>query len=297
MAALQLKQLSNRSYYLQAPALMGIYVTEDRAILIDSGNDREAGRQILKLYSERGWHLDLIVNTHSNADHIGGNSFLQKRTGCRIAATRLEAAFIQDPVLEPAFLYGGFPPSELRNKFLMAQPSQVTDIIPSSGAVLDTGLEAIPLQGHFFDMIGIRTPDNVVFLADCLFPVSIIEKYHIFFLYDLQAHFETLRRVEELDADWYIPSHGKPMQDVGSLVGENRRKIEEILGVVLSCCREPSSVEQVVAEVCARYGIELVANQYVLVTSTIRSYLTYLKHENEVDVVLGGGKMLWHRGG
>jgi glyoxylase-like metal-dependent hydrolase (beta-lactamase superfamily II) len=296
MAALKLKQLVNRSYYIPAPALMGIFTRGDRVVLIDSGNDKEAGRQILKLCEERGWLLDLIVNTHSNADHIGGNAFLQKKTGCRIAATRLEAAFIQDPVLEPAFLYGGYPPGDLRNKFLMAHPSKVTDIISPSGEVLDTGLAAIPLPGHYFEMVGIRTPDDVVFLADCLFPESIMTKYHIFFLYDLGAHLETLKRIQTLEAEWYVPSHGVPTNDIGGLVEMNRKKIEEILSVILSFCVEPASVEGIVTCVCTRYEIELDANQYALVTSTIRSYLSYLETMDEVEKVLEGGRLLWQGG-
>ena len=29
------------------------------------------------------------------------------------------------------------------------------------------GFELLPLPGHFFDMVGFRTPDDVVYLADC----------------------------------------------------------------------------------------------------------------------------------
>ena len=39
-----------------------------------------------------------------------------------------ERAFMQYPVLEPAYLFRGFPPAELRNKFLMAKPCAVRDV-------------------------------------------------------------------------------------------------------------------------------------------------------------------------
>ena len=165
----------------------------------------------------------------------------------------------------------------------MAKPSKVSDIIPSSGAVLDTGLEAHALPGHFLDMIGIGTPDDVIFLADCLFPENIINKYHIFFLYDIRAHLETLETVTSLSAEWYIPSHGKPMRDIDGLIRINRQKIGEIVETVIQCCRN-CSFNEVLAGLCDTYSIDLNAEQYVLVGSTLRSYLSYLKDEGRPPV-------------
>ncbi len=292
MASTALKHIAGNTYVIQAPVIMGVYIRDNRAVLIDSGNDREAGRQVLKILNEQGWTLELIINTHSNADHIGGNQFLQKRTSCKIAATRLEAAFIQDPVLEPAFLYGGFPFRDLQSKFLMAKPSNVTDIIPSSGAVLETGLEAHALPGHFLNMIGITTPDSVIFLADSLFPENIMNKYHVFYLYDIRAHFETLHAVSSMNAEWYIPSHAKPMRDIHRLVHINRQKIDEILETVLHCCKS-HSFDEVLAKLCDRYSIDLNAEQYVLVGSTLKSYLSYLKDEGRVECIYRQGRTLW----
>jgi len=79
------------------------------AIAIDSGGDEDAGRRILRECERLGVTLAALINTHSNADHCGGNAFLAKRTGCIIAATELEGTFLQYPQLEPSFLAGGFP--------------------------------------------------------------------------------------------------------------------------------------------------------------------------------------------
>ncbi len=74
-------------------------------------------------------------------------------------------AFTQYPVLEPSFLYGGYPFKELRNKFLMAQPSGALPLTPE---VLPEGLEMMAVNGHSFSMSAIKTDDGVWFLADCL---------------------------------------------------------------------------------------------------------------------------------
>ena len=51
--------------------------------------------------------------------------------------------------------------------------------------VLPEEFEIIPLPGHFFDMIGIRTPEDVVYLADCLSSKETLDKYQIGFIYDV----------------------------------------------------------------------------------------------------------------
>ncbi|MHB8766852.1 MAG: hypothetical protein ACYDA8_21285 [Deferrisomatales bacterium] len=39
----------------------------------------------------------------------------------------------------------------------------------------------MPLPGHYFGMIGVRTPDDVLFLADSLFSAAILAEYPVFF--------------------------------------------------------------------------------------------------------------------
>lgn len=76
----------------------------------------------------------------------------------------------------------GYPCKELRNKFLMATSSAPTDDID---VFLPKGLEFIRLGGYFFDMIGIKTSDDIYFLADCVFGENIINKYHLSFIYNV----------------------------------------------------------------------------------------------------------------
>ena len=71
----ELNQVSGNSYYIQSPAKIGLVRLNDTDVcLIDSGNDKEAGRKVRQLLDQNGWHLTAIYNTHSNADHIGGKT-------------------------------------------------------------------------------------------------------------------------------------------------------------------------------------------------------------------------------
>ena len=125
----ELIQLTERTYYIKSPTNIGLFRLDEKNVcLIDSGNDKDAGRRIRQVLDANGWQLTAIYNTHANADHIGGNRYLQGQTGCRIYAPGIDCAFTRHPVLEPSFLYGGYPPKDLRHKFLLAQESDAAEL-------------------------------------------------------------------------------------------------------------------------------------------------------------------------
>ena len=219
----ELIQVSESSYYIQSPAKIGLVKLNDTDVcLIDSGNDKSAGRKIRQILDANGWHLTAIYNTHSNADHIGGNKYLQEQTGCRIYAPGIECDFTRHPVLEPSFLYGGCPSKELRHKFLMAQESDAEYL---TGRQLPDGFELIPLPGHFFDMAGFRTPDDIVYLADCLSSRETLDKYQIGFIYDIEAYLNTLEMVKSMTAKLFVPAHADATEDISELAQYNIDKV------------------------------------------------------------------------
>ena len=281
------------TYYINSPAKIGVYLAGDsRIYLIDSGNDKDAGRKLNKILAQQNWQLAGIINTHSNADHIGGNRFLQQKTGCPVFAQGIEEAFTRYPVLEPAFLYGGFPPVELRHKFLMAQES---DPRPFSDPAFPQELEIIPLPGHFFQMYGFRAPDGSVFLADCLSSTASLEKYHVSFIYDVAAYLDTLAAVEQMEAKLFIPSHADATDDIRPLVSANRKKVREIADLILSFCSTPASFEQVLRHVFGYYKLTMTFEQHALVGSTIRSYLSWLHDKGELQVLFRDNLLLWEK--
>jgi glyoxylase-like metal-dependent hydrolase (beta-lactamase superfamily II) len=287
----ELIQVGERTYYIDCPAKMGVYVVNSQDVyLIDSGNDKDAGKKILKIFDAQDWKLTAIINTHSNADHVGGNALLQQRTGCKIISTGLENAFTQYPLLEPSFLYGGYPCKELRNKFLMATPSEPTGDIENS---IPGGLEFFRLGGHFFDMIGIKTPNDVYFLADCVFGEGIINKYHLSFIYDVAEFLKTLDRVEQFQDSLFIPAHADVTRDIKPLAQSNRKKVYEIAGKLLEICKTPTCFEDILKHIFDTYALEMNFDQYVLVGSTVRSYLSFLHDRGELEAAFVENRLLW----
>jgi len=287
----ELIQVKNNSYYIESPAKIGLYrLNETDVCLFDSGSDKDAGRKVRQILDRMGWHLTVIYNTHSNADHIGGNQYLQKQTGCNIFAPGIECDFVNSPVLEPAFLYGGYPPRELRHKFLMAQESRAERLTQEG---LQDGLELISLPGHYFDMVGFRTKDDVVYLADCLSSERTLEKYQIGFIYDVEAYLNTLQRVMEMRAAMFVPAHAPATENISALAQLNMNKVHEIADQILKVCAVPVCFEDVLQQLFHAYHLEMDMQQYVLVGSTVRSYLAWLKDMGRLDIAFTDGKLLW----
>jgi glyoxylase-like metal-dependent hydrolase (beta-lactamase superfamily II) len=312
---LSANNLSTNSWYIQSPTNIGLFkIDNSRVIVIDSGNDKDAAKKILSIIQSNNWHLEMIINTHSNADHVGGNAYLQEKTNCRIVATRQEAVFITDPILESSFLFGAYPNSKLRNKFLMAQPSKVTDVIScdtvsnppsesntpkphaaSCNEICGIGLQAMPLPGHFMGMIGIMTPDKVFFAGDSIFSEMVVNKYHVTFIYDVKSFLETLSMLEQIQANFFVPSHAAPVRDIKPLVKINREKIHEIIELILKLCTEPINFEILLKNIMDHYSLRLDFNQYVLVGGTVKSYLSYLYDLKQIDAIFENNILLWKR--
>ena len=287
----ELIKVGEKSYYIDCPAKMGLYVDKDNEVyVIDSGNDKNAGRKVRQILDANGWKLKAILNTHSHADHIGGNKYLQSQTNCKIYAPGPECAFTNSPILEPMYLYGGFPPAELKNKFLMAQESIAE---PLSADVLPEGLEIISLPGHGFDMVGFKTSDDVYYLADCLSSKATLEKYQVGFLFDAGAYIDTLEYIKTLKAGTFVPAHADVTDDISELAQFNLDKVNEIGDLIVSFCKESLCLEDILKKLFDHYDLTLSIDQYVLVGSTLRSYLTWLKETDRIKYTIEDNRMLW----
>ena len=267
----ELIPVTSHCYYIQSPAKIGLVeVAAGEVCLIDSGNDKDAGRRVRKVLDGNGWKLRAIYNTHSNADHIGGNQYLQRQTGCAIYAPGIDCAFTRHPVLEPSYLYGGFPPKALRHKFLMAQPSDAQYLTP----------DCLP---------------EVVYLADCLSSKETLDKYRIGVLYDVAAYLDTLEQVKNMTARAFVPAHADATEDIAPLAQYNIDQVHQVAEDILALCREPVQFETILQNLFTGYGLELNLEQYVLVGSTVRSYLAWLVDGGQVTYGFDQNRLLWER--
>lgn len=288
----ELIKCGKQSYYIDCPVKIGVFDTGSGVYLIDAGGDKDAGRRVSRILDGQGWKLLGILVTHSNADHIGGCQYLQKQTGCKVFAPGIEAQFTRTPILEPSFLYGGYPPKALRHKFLLAQGCDCLDVTDAS---FPGEVKALPLPGHFFDQCGYLLPDGTAFIADCLSSEEALAKYGFPFVYDVQAYLDTLEALPGIGAKMYVPAHAPACEDIAPLASINRSRIEQLGELVLRLCTEPRTFEEMLKLVFDDFALELNFQQYALVGSTLKSFLSWHLDAGRAEAEFVENRLLWRK--
>ncbi|MCD8048590.1 MAG: MBL fold metallo-hydrolase [Clostridia bacterium] len=268
------------SYFMDAPAKAGIYVRENgEAYLIDSGSDRDAGKKLWRIITEQGWDLKGIINTHSHADHAGGNNFLQGKSGCDVFASEIEREFIEHPILETMGLMGANPPKDLLHKLLYAKPSVTKGL---DDEAFPKELKIINLPGHFLNMIGVITPDGTAYIADSVSNPIGLEKYRLTYIYDVAKYLETLDMLDTLEAKRFVPSHAPMTEDLSELTRLNREWVIHNAEDILRFAENGATAEEITKAFFDKYELKISYEQYAIVHSTVLSYITWLKDEGRL---------------
>ncbi|WHH60736.1 MBL fold metallo-hydrolase [Petroclostridium sp. X23] len=286
--------VKGNTYYIPGHVCIGVYVQGSQCVLIDTGLDENAARKVLKELKQMDITPAVIINTHAHADHFGGNAFIQKRQNVIVCTSEKESVTAQYPIYEPFYLFSAAPLNEMKNKFFMASPSKVDEVI-KTGKIQVGGfdLEVISLPGHSIDQIGIVTPDNILFCGDTLIGKHIIDKYSLPYIYDVEQQYNTLNYLKGTSYDGYVLAHGGLAEDISSEVEMNFQVMQEIEKYLLGCLQQPATREELLAMFVRDKGIHLTMIQYPLLSASLSAYLSYLANHNYIKYYFEQGKLYW----
>lgn len=291
--------LSERAAYLPGTNNLGVVVAADkRAIAIDTGIDKEAGRTLRRACEAAGLLLQAVVSTHHHADHIGGNDYLVRNiAGLEVWAPAAEAAYIEDPLLEPIYLsMGAAPVAALKNKFVYATAAPVHHCFaPGSIEILGVALQMVAIPGHSRAQVAVVV-DDVCYAADGFFGDRVLAKYGVPYAHDVAAQVASFDVVRTLAVTHWIPGHGVCVDRaaLAETLAANAAAIHRSRALVLAALAQPQPLPGVVASVQQALGMPSSAlAQYAVFASGIQAYLNWLVNDGAVVAELSAAGVQW----
>lgn len=286
---MELKQIGPKTFCIEHDTNIGIHFTDDgRMYLIDTGSKGD-GEKIDEILSREGWVPSCIINTHTHIDHIGGNEFLMRKYGIPAYCTDYDMAFAHYSELEAAYMNGGYPAEKLRTIF--AHPGMIG--FRSIEKETPDGIDWTYLPGHSFGMIGIRTSDDIWFLGDSYLSRSFLKQYTFGFIYNVEAYIDTLKKLKEFKGALFVPSHGILETDIVPSLEQNLRSVAEMCGMICETCREYRGQDEILQQMYERLRMHARSAQHALLSSTVKSYLTYLQDRNKLECRFVDNIMKW----
>lgn len=291
-----MEQIGENIYLYPAHTNTGILTDNNRqAVIIDTGIDQSGAKKLLRELEQHQLKLTGIINTHSHADHVGGNAFLTRHTGAMVYSPRWEAPFQEFTLLEPYYLIGGaYPWQDLQGKFLCAPASPVNRLIEEGPlAIGDITVEIIPLPGHSIDQVGVAC-HNILFTGDAFISPSLLKKHVIPFNVNISDYLNSLHRLAGLDYALYIPSHSEPCSDPGKVIEANRNMVLSQVEKVWEFIKSPKTTEEILTELCNHLQLTIPnAVMFFLYRTTVLAYLSFLHQQQRASATMWENKLIW----
>lgn len=309
-------KLTDSIYYIQGDTNVGVVVCNNgfrsrktkSVYLIDSGmNSKDAERiyeELNAIFPQKkgGFRVKAIINTHSHADHSGGNAFFAEKTGCQIWISEIESAGLLNPMLHGTIFSMGNPIKEMRIPYFIQKASKPTWFVSEKSVIKIAGGKTISftsLPGHSFDMLGVIITDRngrkVIFAGDAFFGSLHIMRYWIPYVYDLAKFKETLEKLNKTESDWYVPSHGEAVTRINETIELNQIALLSTEYCIIQALKKHKklSTDELMKEIAGMNDIRFRIVQYNLIMCTLRSYLTYLYDIKKIEFSLENNTMYW----
>ena len=273
------------TYYLRCFSNIGVYdLGNGEAVLIDSGDHKKSVSDLDKALTERGLRVRMIINTHGHIDHIHGNRFFKEKYSCKVYAPQIEQYFVEESAVEPSYYYNGIPTNRARNFFFRPLGTPCERLTED---VLPPGFALLPLPGHSHNMVGVKTPDDVWFLADALVDRATFEEYKLPAFMDINKSIETARMLETLDGAFFVPSHSAATDDIAPLARYNAEMLLQRKAFFRTLCTG-KSFEEIFAAACEALPMSMDLDKYAKVSTTVKCFLQSLLEDGTVTAEIDG---------
>ena len=208
------------------PSANLILATEGARVLVDTGYGSDAERVLAALAGAgvSPGDLDLVVNTHSHSDHVGGNARLQGSYGVLIAAGREDAGAVTARRPEACLAEWLDQPVEPYRVDRVLEPGERVAIGPARWEVLAT-------PGHMPGHLSLFQPElGVLLLGDALHADDVgWLNLPLDGTAAIEASLRTVETLGRLPVRIALSGHGPPILDPPAAFTAARLRYERML--------------------------------------------------------------------
>lgn len=292
-----LLQVVGSSYAWSGKYAVGAYLHKEtrEAYLIDSGPNQKTAELLDREITNKGFKIAAIIHTHGHMVNTGGSAYFKKR----YPKLRCYASQLTTPIMNnPSLLAHQSPISQLLHidKDEAGSPGStpvITDTIPFQDGVLEINgisftVHALP--GHFLGMIGIQTPDKVLYCADALFGSSTLSKQRLLYFTEPDEAKKTMEKLRKIQAAQYVLYHGGVYKGISELIEENLSRMDDVYHDVLRLAEQKwQTIESITQRVISKYELENTEKQYELAYIITQSYAKLLLKEGKISRIIKNG--------
>lgn len=294
-----LKQISERVWVIRAATNTGIIKLNDQeCLVVDPGGAKDNAKFLLKTLERLNLELAGVLITHAHADHYGACAYLKKHTVGQFFASHFESSLIEQPLLEPIFLYGGAEPiKELTHQFILAKPVTISSRLDAGNwEYRENTFKILHLPGHSTGQIGLIC-DDLLFSGDALMLSDYIRKFKFPFYSNIASALQSLNQISTSDYRMIIPGHGPLLRPDAyrrelDFAISNLNELIEIAFTELKA--GPLTVEGLLRQMARKLETPMMTPiQYALDRTLVLAIINYLSSNNRVEYFFEDSLWFW----
>lgn len=271
--------------------------SENGWTIIDAGLNNSETREF---WDERigNRRIETIFITHYHPDHFGYAGGLQEKTGAQLRMSKIDAE-LGNVSWKPEFMEtmpnqysASGVPVEMAKKMVqntvdfqqLVSPLPKIDHYLVEGERIQIGryeYEVIHTPGHSDGMVCFyNKEENVLFSADHILPKITPNISYWFHGQEnpLALYLASLEKIKQLNADFVIPSHGKPFYGANERIEELAKHHDARLDETKEALVEPSTVYQICERLFKR---PLTVHEMRFAIGETLAHLEFLRHAGE----------------
>ena len=143
-------------------------------------------------------------------------------------------------------------------------------------------------------MIGVRTPDDVVFLSDAILSKKTWDEYKLPFFYSVNESLQTLKDIQNIKAKLFVPAHDSPLNDIHELAEYNIESMKHKIELIYDLC-EGKSFEEIFSDLLDKLELKIMTPKYPMYAVMVRNFLQSLVEDEAIEASVKDTVLVYHR--